>query len=143
MTSSPALLPKKVTGVRQSERARRPSKRTVDPDNAEVASMSADDGEPGSKRKGKTVNTRRVARKVVDDDSDGDDGSKYAGSEAETDAASSEEEVDDDVADAAILNAKYTSMKALGDGDRQVHWFLFCSCESTHTLMFTGYALKA
>ena len=55
--------------------------------------------------------------------------------------ASGEDGDDEDIADAAILDAKYTSMKALGDHDRQV--IDFCFSVTLLTPMLSEYMLKA
>lgn len=119
----------------------RPSKQIADPDNAEVALMSTNDGEFGEKCKVKSINIHCVACKIIEDDSDGDVGSEYTSSQDGTKMVSGEDGDEEDIVDAAILDAKYTSMKALGDCDRQV--IDFCLSVTLLTPMLSEYMLKA
>ena len=133
---------KKVTGICQSHCVCRPFKQIADPDNAEVALMSVNDGESGKKHKFKSINIHCVTHKIVEDDLDGDVGSEYTSSHDGTKTASIEEDGDEeDIADATILDAKYTSMKALRDGDCQV--IDFCFSVTLLMPMFSEYTLKA
>ena len=132
---------KKVTGIHQSHHVHRPSKQIADPDNAEVALMSTNDGESGEKHKVKSINICYVAHKIIEDDSDGDVGSEYTSSQDGTKTASGEDGDEEDIADAVILDAKYTSMKALRDCDCQV--IDFCFSVTLLTPMLSEYMLKA
>jgi hypothetical protein len=112
-TSRPPV--KKVGGERHSSRIYKPSKRAADPDNAEAAG-SAEDAASGQKRKvGGSGNSRRVTRKVVESDSSSEKGSDHDDltSNNGTEGSSDEE-------DQACTDAKYDSLKALGDKDREV-----------------------
>jgi len=111
---------KKVSGARQSSRARKPSKRTTDPDNAEVGNI-LEDATSGQKRK--TGNpagmSRRVSRKTIqsdsDDDTASDDGNKSDLTDIDTNSNEDPNE--------ARATENYENMKALGDKDREVTTF--------------------
>jgi hypothetical protein len=124
---------RKVGGERHSTRIRKPSKRTVDPDNAEGTGNAVEDVASGQKRKvGISGASRRVARKIVESES----GSEKSGNNGDGSASDNEEPdgndtdgnsdngEEDDEDDDTLADAKYDRLKALGDKDREVQYSL-------------------
>jgi hypothetical protein len=107
---------KKVSGVRQSSRTHKPSKRATDPNNAEI----------GQKRKaGDNNGPRRVARKVILSDSDEEvlnDGNHSDSDSDNTDTGDKtcDHSGDGEEFDKARAQEKFNGLRALGDQDREV-----------------------
>ena len=124
---------RKVGGERHSARIRKPSKRTVDPDNAEGTGNAVEDVASGQKCKtGISGASRCVARKIVELESGSEkssnngDGSASDNEEPDgndTDGNSDNGKEDNEDND-TLADAKYDRLKALGDKDREVQYSL-------------------
>ena len=111
---------KRVSGERHSSRVRKPSKRTIDPDNAETAGDTFKNVQSGQKRKASTANISRwVTHQVIELDTNSDSASD---NDFQSDAVDTEVNSDEDQ-DEARATANYEKMKALGDNDRKVTQF--------------------
>jgi hypothetical protein len=125
---------RKVGGERHSTRIRKPSKRTIDPDNAEGTGNAVEDVASGQKRKvGISGASRRVARKIVESESgsetsnkDGDgsasDNEGPDGNDTDGNLDNGEDDEDEDDEDDNLTDAKYDRLKSLGDKDREVQY---------------------
>jgi hypothetical protein len=120
---------KKVGGERHSTRNRKPSKRTIDPDNAEVTGNTAEDVASGQKRKvGISGASRRVARKIIESESSSDEGDDSASDKEQPNGNDTDCNLhgdddngdDDDDDDDNLADAWYNRLKSLGDEDCEV-----------------------
>jgi hypothetical protein len=120
---------RKVGGERHSTRICKPSKRTVDPDNAEGTGNAVEDVVSGQKRKVSISGAScRVARKIVESES----GSEKSDNNGDGSAADNEEPdgndtdgnsdngEEDDEDDDTLADAKYDRLKSLGENLMQI-----------------------